>query len=118
MEFKITGSGVDDHASAMKSMVDNVVHSNPNWDPHRVMLEAKKELGKLSSTWIGMSDTQDMSRAKHARCQSLGKDAFRLMEEPHAGKMKDSKFWFLQLSMVAPNPDANELERVASFGSP
>ena len=117
MRMKTTESGVDDCTSITKSIVDNASHKNQNCTPRRICLELKQELDKKYSTWIGVSDMQVMNRVNHLRYQPLGKDALLRIEEPNAGKTKDYKFWFLQFNMAAPNPDANEFERIDRFGN-
>ena len=85
---------MDNHASTMTRMVNEFAKNN-HWNPRRVWLELKQKLDKKSSIWIGMSNMQVMNEFKHIRYQAIGKDVLHLIEQPHAGKMKDYKFWFL-----------------------
>ena len=101
----------------MNTILDDLAEKNPNWTPRRVWTKLKK-IDKKSSTWIGMTEMQVMSRVKHIRCQALDKYVFRMIEQPHARKMKDSKCWFLQFNMSVINQDANELYRFFCFGNP
>ena len=96
----------DDCTNTVNTIVDNLAEKNPNSTPRRVWMELKK-IDKQSSTWIGMAEMKVMSTVKHIRCQALDKYVFRMIEQSHEGKTKDSKFWFLQFNMSVINQYAN-----------
>ena len=50
------------------------------------------------------NDAEAKNRVKQVRHVVLGKDAFRMIEQPHVGKMKEIIFWFLQCHASATNP--------------
>ena len=103
----------------MMGMVDELAIQNLSWTPRQVWLKIKNMLDlKSNGSWIGKNDCEVMNRVKHMRHVMVGKDAFRMIEQPHVGKIKDSDSWFLQFNMTAVNPDANELERLTGFGNP
>ena len=57
-------------------------------------------------------------RGKHTRHVMIGKHMFRVTEQPHAEKMKDSSFWVLKFNMTTDNPGTNALERMTGFVNP
>ena len=80
----------------MMDMVDEHAINHPELTPNQVWNHVKETLDKKSNnSWIGKNDTEVRNRVKCMRHVVLGKDVFRMIEQPHVGKMKDSNFWFL-----------------------
>ena len=107
------------YTNIMMDMACEYVINHPELTPNQAWNHIKETLDKKSNnSWIGKNDTEVRNRVKYIRHVMLGKDVFRMIEQPHVGKMKDSNFWFLQFNMSTVNPDTNALERMTGFGNP
>ena len=95
MDATETSANVLDLTNVMTGMVDKHAINHPELTFNQVWIHIKETLdAKSNDSRIGKNDTEATNRAKCVRHDVLGEDLFRMIDQYHAGKMKDNIFYF------------------------
>ena len=105
-----------DFSQEMMERFDELAIETLGLQPAAIWKKFSAEITVKSRTWKGMTDNQVINRVNNICRKYYGGDALCVLEQPSAGMVQNSNYWFLQFSCAITDNETNKLEKKGGSG--